>query len=101
MPIQSLSEMQMTKTEDVRVVALSLSPEGHVYLDENTQTQEALPLLLFEKLKVFFIKAHALGLLQLGIQEFSGPLPSSFLFWRSFSRHFVTQICNSLQPFPH
>ena len=74
-------------------IELALSPEGHVYLCESSLTNEPLSFDLYEKLKTLFIKGSSQGLLHLGIQEFPSALPSSFLFWQSFSRQFVTKVC--------
>lgn len=72
---------------------LVLSPEGHVYLDAHSKANEELPTLAFEKINAMFAKGGSLGLLHLGIHDFAIPLPSSFIFWQSFSRRFVTTIC--------
>jgi SNF2-related domain/SNF2 Helicase protein/Helicase conserved C-terminal domain len=76
-----------------RQAELVLSPEGHVYLNESNQVTEYIPDLVFEKLKILFTRSASIGLLHLGIQEFNTPLPSSFVFWQSFSRKFVAQVC--------
>ncbi len=76
---------------------LVLSPEGHVYLDDSAQASEQLPPSEFEKINVLFAKGHSTGLLYLGLLEFSSPLPASFLFWRNFSRNFITHICKLSQ----
>lgn len=72
---------------------LALSPEGHVYLNNSTHASELLPSLEFEKISALFAKGSSAGLLLLGIQDFSLPLPSSFAFWQTFSRHFLTHVC--------
>ncbi len=76
---------------------LALSPEGRVYLNICHQASEQLPLVEFEKINDLFAKGSLAGLLHLGIQEFSWPLPPSFLFWQTFSRQFVTRVCKLTQ----
>ena len=72
---------------------LTLSPEGHVYLDENPQANEFLSSHLFEKIKNLFTKDSTTGLLHLGIQDFKESLPPSFLFSSHFARQFIEQVC--------
>jgi non-specific serine/threonine protein kinase len=76
---------------------LILSPEGHIYFDESVLANESLPPDVFEKIKGWFAKDSAYGLLHLGIQEFKASLPPSFQFWQSFSRRFVSQVCKLLR----
>jgi hypothetical protein len=76
--------------------ALAVSPTGHVYLDESLQAEEQLPAAAFENMKTLFDEGAATGLLHLGIQDFAS-LPSSFIFWQSFSRRFVTAVCKRTQ----
>lgn len=71
---------------------LTLSPKGGVYLSHGAQASEQLPYSVFEKIKPFFDQGSSIGLLQLGIQDFSS-LPASFLFWQMFSRRFITALC--------
>lgn len=76
---------------------LVLSSEGHVYLDDSSQAIETVSSRVIEKLRSLFQKDHYLGLLQLGILEFADPLPASFLFWQSFVRKFISQVCKLTQ----
>ncbi|MFI5343114.1 MAG: DEAD/DEAH box helicase [Chlamydiales bacterium] len=71
---------------------LILSPKGEVYLSHGVQSSEQLPSAVFERIKLFFDKGASIGLLQLGIQDFSS-LPASFLFWQMFSRRLITAVC--------
>jgi superfamily II DNA or RNA helicase len=82
-----ISEKNNIQTE------IALSPEGHVYLNTSTHASELLPAVEFEKISALFAKGPSAGLLLLGIQDFALPLPPSFLFWQTFSRHFITYIC--------
>lgn len=72
---------------------LILSPYGHVFLDVNDHVEEHIPSQVFEILKTEFDKSHEMGLLHLGIRDFATPLPASFLFWQTFSRKFVAEVC--------
>jgi len=83
---------------------LALSPEGHVYLNENAHALESLPELVLITMRFLFCRDTAYGLLQLGILDFT-LLPASFLFWHRFARTFVTHVCRSVgvaqQELPH
>lgn len=83
----------MTTSKSHVQTELALSPEGHLYLNNSTHVGELLPLLEFEKISALFAKGHSAGLLILGLQDFALPLPPSFAFWQTFSRHFITCIC--------
>lgn len=77
-------------------VELVLSPGGQVYLDLNSKTEEKLSTEEYNRIQAMFSKGCAAGLLHLGIQEFSTALPTSFQFWRKFSRQYMTHICKLL-----
>ncbi len=76
---------------------LVLSPEGHLYLDSTSQADEQLPEHIFEKIQLLFAHKPCAGLLHLGIQEFSVEFSSSFTFWQSFSRQFISHVCKLTQ----
>lgn len=69
-------------------IDLSLSPEGHIYFSQ----KEQLPAEL-EKLETLFARDPRIGLLHLGLCDFSYSLSSTFLFWQNFSRQFITRFC--------
>jgi hypothetical protein len=87
----------MQELNQTRQAELLLSPEGHVYINDSFHANEYLSKRVFEKLQTLFTKSSSLGLLHLGIQEFTVSLPSSFIFWQSFSRKFVVQVCKLIQ----
>ncbi len=82
----------MEKDQEISV-ELALSPEGHVYLNEGGQASERLRISEAEEIRSLFASDVSKGLLHLGIQDFSFSLPASFLFWQTFSRQFVAQLC--------
>ncbi len=69
-------------------VELSLSPEGQVYLSHDS-------LLFGELSKVSELLSldSGMGLLHLGLSDFSCPLSSTFVFWQSFARQLITRVC--------
>ena len=75
------------------LVELSLSPERCVYLNRDMQTGEQLPLSEVTKIEELFAGGAATGLLHLGLRDFKSLLPSSFLFWQTFSREIITRFC--------
>ncbi len=83
----------MNNSSEPIYAELAISPEGHVYLDSRSTSEESLPPELFEKLKSLFLQDASLGLLRLGLEEFTSPLPPRFLFWQTFSRQFITKLC--------
>lgn len=83
----------MTILDQKACAQLILSPEGHVYFDDCRQTGEQLPESVFKTIQTLFEQGSPFALLHLGIQEFSTPLPSSFLFWQTFSRQFIAEVC--------
>ncbi|MGE0207458.1 MAG: hypothetical protein AB7R69_06445, partial [Candidatus Babeliales bacterium] len=96
----------MIANKDSIQTEIALSPEGQIYLNNSTYARELLPLLEFEKISALFTKGPSAGLLLLGIQDFCLPLPPSFAFWQTFSRHFITYICKlarveNTQTFPN
>lgn len=79
------------------IAELVLSPEGHVYLNKDSLDGESLPSDFFNKLHLKFSQNPALGLLYLGLEESTAPLPASFFFWQMFSRQFITKLCKISQ----
>jgi hypothetical protein len=77
--------------------ALNLSPQGNVYFDNGAQAGEALPEDPFNKIKSFFDKGASFGLLHLGIHEFPTGLPPSFVYWQTFTRQFLAEVCKITQ----
>jgi non-specific serine/threonine protein kinase len=71
-------------------IELGLAPEGHLYLIPS----ESVPPE-FEKIQTQLAKDPIVGLLHLGLYDFAGPLSSTFLFWQSFARQFITRVCKS------
>lgn len=74
-------------------ITLALSPQGHLYLDISNNAQEILPFDDAEKITTFFAASYAVGLLRLGLVNFSNPLPPSFAFWQQFSQQFIAEVC--------
>lgn len=78
-------------------LSLAISPTGHIYLysDEN---QESVPTAVADKIRSFFALNDIVGLLRLGLTNFSATLPSSLSFWQKFIHIFIAQTCklNSL-----
>ena len=72
---------------------LVLSPEGHVYIEKKSTSDEQIDADIFDEIEALFAESPTKGLLHLGIREFTTLLPPSFLFWRSFVRQFVAQVC--------
>lgn len=70
-------------------IELSLSPEGFVYLN---QDHESIHPDFNTNLQLFS-NNPSLGLLHLGLRDFASPLPSTFSFWQSFSRLFISTVC--------
>ncbi|MHB1947696.1 MAG: DEAD/DEAH box helicase [Gammaproteobacteria bacterium] len=87
-------------TEDIAIqdsnqlipLSLSLSPAGHLYLYTDSET-EALSKASAEKIISFFSINESVGLLRLGLTQFTTDLPSSLSFWQMFSRIFIAEIC--------
>src|ERR1700679_2771338 len=73
-------------------VELSLSPEGRVYVNRDRQSDERLLLAECTKIEELFVKSVPYALLHLGLRDFES-LPSSFLFWQTFSRQFIIRVC--------
>ena len=69
-------------------VELSLSPDRYVYFHVNGLVPSA-----FEKLQALFLQDPSLGLLHLGLEDFTVSLPSTFRFWQSFSRQLISRVC--------
>lgn len=76
-------------------LAIALSPLGHLYLDKTDQDQEAASPAVAEQIESCFKDGHQAGLLKLGLNKFSEPLPQSLLFWQKFSGWFITHVCHS------
>lgn len=72
---------------------LALSPEGRVYYNQDARTNEWLAEGECADIQELFVKKEGVGLLHLGLRDFSTSLPSSFLFWQAFSREFITGLC--------
>jgi len=72
---------------------LSLSPEGRVYFNQDRQPGEQLLPDEYTKIQALFAQDPAWALLHLGLRDFGSPLPSSFSFWQTFSRQFITRLC--------
>lgn len=74
-------------------LALALSASGQLYLDTRSIVQEILTEKIADKIHTFFSDNVILGLLRLGLTDFTDQLPSSFIFWQHFSQRFITEIC--------
>lgn len=74
------------------LLSLALSPTGHLYLYDDPESEEMVSAPVAESLKAFFEMGTGVGLLRLGVTDFVQSLPPSFLFWRSFSKLFVTEV---------
>lgn len=73
-------------------LSLALSPRGHVYLLPQNQSNNINLNATEQKIVQLFAQSSTFGLLHLGIQEFS-ELSADFIFWQSFARMFITQVC--------
>jgi len=74
-------------------LSLALSPQGSVYLDRSAHSKESLPNDLVEDISELFLRDDQVGLLHLGLCNFSKPLPPSFAFWQQYARFFVVELC--------
>ncbi len=83
---------KMIETKD-HTLSLSLSPTGHLYLYKDVEVVGILSKTLIDTLGSFFAIDGSLGLLRLGLSQFSEPLPPSFVFWQQFARLFITEMC--------
>jgi non-specific serine/threonine protein kinase len=74
------------------LLSLGLTPHGRLDLLPDA---EAPPLesKLFERLTHSFGRGSGHGLLLLGANETSTPLPAALAFWRDFSTCFVSRLC--------
>ncbi len=73
-------------------LSLALSPQGHVYLLQQNQLNNIELNTTEQKIVQLFAQSPIFGLLHLGIQEFSQLSPEC-IFWQSFVRIVITQIC--------
>jgi non-specific serine/threonine protein kinase len=78
-------------------VELVVGSHGHIYLDAQDMAEGNLATSDYEKIKPFFDRAGAAGVLYLGILEFTCPLPPSFFFWQTFAKRFITRFCRHSQ----
>ena len=76
---------------------LSVSPQGHVYVDNGSNDGEIVP----EQILSPFDRGSAYGLLHLGINQCASPLPATFRFWQEFARRLVTAYCKIPEPSDH
>jgi len=82
------------KSSDLISLSLSLSPSGHLSLyAESEEKLETLPRSIAETIQSFFSMSNSVGLLRLGLTNFSASLGHSFSFWQQFSKIFITEIC--------
>lgn len=73
-------------------LSLALSPAGHLYLINDDSSSE-LPKELTEKIQASFKLGYGIGLLRLGLMNFTISLPSGMVFWRSFAQRFIAEAC--------
>lgn len=71
---------------------IALSPQGHPYIYQGSESQETLLIETAQTLEALFEQGYAIGLLRLGLVALPHTLPSSVLFWRKFSQLFLTSI---------
>lgn len=79
--------------EDCINLSLALRPSGTIHIDSSNTSQELLPSVTAKAIQEQFAKSSWLGLLYLGVANFSDTLPPSFAFWQRFSHLFITHIC--------
>lgn len=72
-------------------LALTLSPQGHLHLEEIDGTE--LGSAVAARLRAAFRGSHAAGLLHLAGPELSQELPADFGFWRGLGRLFLSHLC--------
>jgi superfamily II DNA or RNA helicase len=89
-----------TETFDVQTpLSIALSQTGRLYLYSDKENQEYLPLTIADKIRSFFKISSSIGLLRLGLMDFSISLPTSLSFWRQFAQLFIAEACkNSVEP---
>ncbi len=74
------------------IPTLSLLPSGHlVFLPDGGDGQ--LPDIIAGRIETAFHRGTAAGLFHLATAELTTTLPSTFSFWRDFSRRCLTQLC--------
>ncbi|MBL0941308.1 MAG: DEAD/DEAH box helicase [Alphaproteobacteria bacterium] len=72
-------------------LSLALTPSGQVYLDPSPN--EYISEVKAQRVQSLFSKGPTIGLLQLGLEDISAPLPASITFWQKFSRLFISKLC--------
>jgi superfamily II DNA or RNA helicase len=72
-------------------LSLALTPSGQVYLDPSPNEHITEPKA--QRVRSMFSKGPTIGLLQLGLEDISSPLPASITFWQKFSRFFISKLC--------
>jgi superfamily II DNA or RNA helicase len=92
--MKSKTSSYSEKTSGI-TLSLSLSPIGHLFLYSDSETSETLQKSIAEKITSFFSVNESVGLLRLGLTDFTTSLPTSFAFWQQFSKIFITEICKS------
>lgn len=84
-------------------LCLGLSSSGHLHLyneDNEEEGQERISdPVPGDKIRSFFEKNDAVGLLRLGLTHFSEPLSSSLSFWRAFAQIFIAEVCKQTASF--
>jgi len=92
-----LKTVSKTSLSEKAGICLALSPAGHLYLYTDADSSEILSRSLTDKIHELFSVNDSVGLLRLGLTNFSESLPASFTFWQKFARVFITEICK--QPY--
>ncbi len=63
-------------------------------LEESIPEPDALPVRVADKIRDIFAVDDAIGLLRLGLIDFTASLPDSLAFWQQFSKCFITAACH-------
>ncbi len=72
---------------------LVLSPHGRLFVEPAENQEVTLDAALVLRLSEAFNAGNAQGLERLATHEWNGSLPMSLGFWRDFSRHYFTRLC--------
>lgn len=82
--------------EKEAAISLGLTPAGHLILHFD-DSDEIAPAAFVRQISDLFSIGFSIGLLRLGLTNFTNELPASFSFWREFAQLFIMQICKQNQ----
>jgi hypothetical protein len=73
---------------------LTITPGGHLRVEDGPDGQAPLADTLAAKLRDAFGRSSADGLLTLATKELELELPAEFVYWRGFAREFFNRLCH-------